>query len=114
MEIIDPNHHYTLATGTSDERAVPMAKKVTLGAQFDNTNKMLIQIHQAGMNHPSGAPQRFMIEGMWTLWCFVAHDLERMRTEIDELKQERDDIGDTVEALERTVSELKTKVDLNV
>ena len=111
VEIIDPNNHYLLGSGTEDERDVPMDIRVELGDEFDRTFSGLKELFAELRNHQQGQPQRIMIQATMLTWCYAAKDIAALRKEIKDLKEEHsheiDALGDTLASLQKLIGDPK-------
>lgn len=91
VEIIDPNTYYSLGQG-DDQRAVPMLKQVSLGAQYDRTYGQLRTLHESLQNHPQGGPTRAIIESSWLLWCYVSAEITRLNTQLGKIEKKLEEV----------------------
>lgn len=113
----DDETFFILAGLTDHERAIKRSNRIALGTDFDKVDKALKQIYvtaqaQLAQNPQDEAPLRIlvMIRALWLWWCYMATDVERLKSELDAAKKARETMGNTITELEASVTHLSQKI----
>lgn len=106
MPKIEEATQYTLGHGTEHARSIPLPAE--LGKSYDGIFGALDALFKVIVQQTAGRPgsraEGIILQGIWLVWCYAAHDLDKLRTRLDDevhmLLQQVDDLNQRLAALE--------------
>lgn len=115
----DKTIFYALARGTDDERHVPWKPDRRLHEAVDSIFPRLVAMHQAAcqktLNQPLETQQGLLVEALFTMWCYAAHDIDKLARRCEQLEESKlqlstaiEEVATGCEGLQQTIEEMTT------